>query len=222
MPTRRNLILGVGNLLLGSAAITNGAFNPLVTPEADMRIIADAAGGRLKLKPGRHDETYVTTDQDGYVEEISLDGLGVAGDGVNRSAETRFERLVILCNQPPGPPIEELYFEFEVTDEGLDATDPTPAEIESVLFVASAGGDILGEGTTDFLDATNHGQTGADNLTPNEELPFGIGIDLLPGSQIQDLPEPANFTVTLRIEATVTGSGQSGNPGGGPPGNSGN
>lgn len=222
MPTRRNLLLGVGNALVGSAALTHGTFNDFASPTADMRVIADAQQRRIRLKPGRADNAYVLTNSDGYVEEIVLNGQGATGDGVSRSAETRFERVVDLCYLPPGPPIEELYFEFQVGDDGLTATDPTPAEIESALFIASEGGDIPGEGTVDFLDATNHGSPPHGKIPPNSERSFGIGVDLLPGGPIQDLPDPSKFSVTLRIEAILTGQGQGGNPGGGPPGNPGN
>lgn len=215
MPTRRKTLFALSNALVGSAAIGSGALESVIaTPTADMRVVTTGRGlpYGIKLKPGREDEAYVRTTDEGFVKEILLNGLTAPGDGINQKAEVRFENLVRICNEPPGPPIEELYFEFEVTGHGLGAMDPTPDEIEQVLFIASAGGDIPGNGNTDFLSATDHGQTGADKITPNEELPFGIGINLLPSSPIQSLPSPEKYSVALRIRAKIKETGKSPNP----------
>jgi len=202
MPTRRNLLLGVGNLAIGGGIVTRGALNALAEPTADMRVISDVRCPTpdLRLKPGRDDEAYVSTNANGDVEELLLNGLGVAGEGLNRTAETRFEQIVRVCNEG-GPAIEELSFEFEVVDEGLTVSDPTPANIEEALFIASAGGDVAGDGSSDFIAATDHGQLGNGQIDAGEELSFGIGVDLLPSSSIQDLPDPTKFTVKLHIVA---------------------
>lgn len=219
MPTRRQTLIGLGNTLVGGVAIGSGAFdNVIAQPGGDLRVVPDAGGppDGIKLIPGRDDEAYVVTTEDGRVEEIVLTSVGATGDGLNTGAITRFEDIVAIRKEPPGPPIEELYFEFAVTDEGLDNSDPTTDDIESVLFIASSGGDVPGDGTHDFLEETDHGQTGADKLTPNEELPFGIGVDLGDESALQDLPSPEKFGIQLRIEAKQKDPGPPNSPG---PGN---
>jgi len=203
MPTRRKLLLGAGNLLLGGGLVTRGALNVIGAPTSDMRVIADGrcpGAPGLRLVPGRDDEAYVLTDQNGYVEEVALDGLGVGSEGVNQTAESRFEGIVRVYNEN-GAAIEELYFEFEAVDDGLTGADPSPADIEEALFIASAGGDIPGDGSTDFLAATDHGQITDDQIAAGEGLNFGVGVDLLPSSPIQDLPDLGKFDVKLRIDA---------------------
>ncbi len=63
----------------------------------------------ITAKPGRTDKSFVRTNDDGLVEEILLNGLGVSGHGVNQSAETRFENLIRICNQGSRSAIDELY-----------------------------------------------------------------------------------------------------------------
>lgn len=202
MPTRRSLLLGVGNALLGGVAVTSGAFAGFTDRSGDMRVVTTGQCPHpgLRLKPGRDDETYVSTDSDGDVKEVLLDGTGVMGNGLNRVAETRFERLVRVYNEH-GATIDELYFEFEVLDEGLSTSEPTPEDIEAALFIASAVGDIPGEGSVDFLAAVDKGQ---NDIAAGEELPFGIGVDLAANSTIQKLPNPQTFSVILHIEAKAT------------------
>jgi len=209
MTTRRKFLSGLGNVTVGSAILgtgTFGAFNAGTEPTSDMRIITPP---RVTVKPasvaGRDDEAYVETTDEGYVERIVLDGRGVPDEGVNPAAETRFERLAVITNESSGSSVEEIYFEFEVTDEGLGASDPTPTEIEEALFIATVSGDIPGNGETDFLAASDHDDADDGSLAPDEAVSFGIGAGLLPSSTIQALPDPETFTVSLRLTAELDG-----------------
>ena len=213
--TSRRRLLSTFALLFGSGAVASTALtNTTTAPGADLRILADARPRNVVLRPGRDDEAYVIAEDDGeggrHVTELVV---GAAGDrGVSRSAETRFERLVEIHNEPGGPPIDELYFTFEVTDEGLEPEDPSPAVIADTLSIVSASGDVPGTGDQNYLEATDEGPP-SGQLTPNSSIPFGLGVDLL-GHGVTDLPDPERFDVMLVIE-----SGQQGGGGGGPGGN---
>lgn len=213
MPTRRGTLLGLAHLAAGSAAVASGAYSgTAMTPASDLRVLADPrfpqAG--LELRPGRNGAAYVTTDGDDLV--ISID-VGQSGEnGLNRAAETRFEDLVEIHKLPPGPPVDEIRFEFDVVDEDLDPGDPQPSEIESALFIAAADGDVPGDGTNNFLDSTDEADAHNDLLSPNQHVPFGIGVDLLT-SGISDLPEPDRFSIRLNITAEHLPQGP---PGGSP------
>lgn len=63
---------------------------------------------RIRLIPGRDDEAYVVTTEDGRVEEIVLAGVDATGDGLNTAAITRFEDIVAIGEEPPGPPVDEI------------------------------------------------------------------------------------------------------------------
>lgn len=197
MPTRRQTIVGLASALASSGALVSGAFDGVTTSHsADLRIIADPPARGVKLLPGREDEAYVLTDEEGRVTEIVLKDSG--DRGLSQGAQTRFEQIVEIHKTPPGPPIEELYFTFEVTDEGLEPGDPTPETIESALSIVSASGDVPGEGETDYFEATEEAAPN-DKLTPNDSVPFGIGVDLL--SEIRDLPDSDRYSVKLVIES---------------------
>lgn len=203
MATRRNFLVGLGNVVVGSAAVTTGSFSESASPSADMRVIADSRCPRpgLRLVPAREDEAYVLTDADGEVTEFVLDGTDSDAEGLSKAAESRFERLVKVTNGESAPAIEELYLDFEVSDEGLAPADPTPAEIEDALFIASQWGDIPGNGTTDYLTVVDQSGSTDGEIAGGEEVPFGIGVDLLPSSSIQELPDPAKFSVKLLVSA---------------------
>lgn len=216
MPTRRQTLIGLGNVLAGTAVGTGAFDSAFARPSADLAVLADVrTPPGIKLLPGRSDEAHVETDQDGEVTSIVLADSN--GPGLNKGAETRFEDIVELHKEPPGPPIDELYFEFEVGDLGLGATDPAPSEIESTLFIAAADGDVPGDGSTNYLQATNVGDAHNDLLSPNQHVPFGVGVDLTaPG--ITDLPDPDRFGVVLNITADHLPQGPPGGSGGnGPP-----
>lgn len=202
MPTRRNTILGLANVLVGSAAVASGAYSgTAMTPGSSLQVLADPrfpAGG-LELRPGRNNAAHVSTDGDDLV--ISIDIGGPNGDGLNRGAVTRFEELVEIHKLPPGPPVDEIYFEFEVIDDGLDsATDPTTGDIEDALFIAAADVDVPGDGSQNYIQATDEAGAHNDLLSPNQHVPFGIGVDLL-SSSISDLPSPDRFSIRLMITA---------------------
>lgn len=209
-------MLGLAHLFVGSATIASGAYSgTAVTLESNLRVLADprfpAAG--LELRPGRNDAAYVTIDGENLVISIDIGESG--GDGLNRGALTRFEELVEIHKLPPGPPVDEIYFEFEVIDEGLDpGTDPTPGEIEDALFIATADGDVPGDGSQNYLQITDEAGAHNDLLSPNQSVPFGVGVDLIPPG-IEDLPDPARFSVRLDIRAEHLPQGPPG--GNGPP-----
>lgn len=217
MPTRRQTLLGLASLASGSASVVSGAFSgSATTPASNLRVLADArfpAAG-LELRPGRDDESHVVTDGVGLVTDIVLTPAG--GSGISKGAETRFEDIVEIHKTPPGPPVDEIYFEFEVVDAGLQGSDPTPAEIQAAFFIAAADGDIPGDGSQNYLEATDVGDAHNDLFSPNQHVPFGIGVDLLPPG-ITDLPDPGRFHVQLNIQAEQVPQGPPGTGGNGPP-----
>lgn len=198
MPTRRQTILALANAAVaGGAVSTMGAFAGSTTsPSADFRIIADARR-ELKLVPGRADEAYVITDEDGYVVEIVLDGTGVMGDGISKRAETQFLDLVEIEHEPPGPPFDTITFEFDV-ETGHETEEEAIAEALSII---ASDARIPGTGTENYLEATDDGDAHDDLLEPNNRVPFGIAIDLL-GPELTDLPHPDDLSITLIIRAT--------------------
>jgi hypothetical protein len=203
---------GLAHLFVGSGVVASGAFDGSATsPSADFRIVVPGKRG-FELRPGRDDESYVETDDDGLVTRIVLTAQG--GHGVSIGAKTSFENIVEVHKLPPGPPIDELYFEFEVVDIGLvEGTDPTPAEIEAALFIAAADGDIPGDGSQNYLETTDEGDAHNDLLSPNQSVPFGVGIDLNT-SGISDLPPPDRFGIDLHIRAEHLPQGPPGGSGG--------
>lgn len=190
---------GFANAFVGAGVVASGAFDgQAMSPSADFRIVVPGRRG-FELRPGRDDESYVETDEDGLVTNIVLTAQG--GHGISIGAKTTFENIVEIHKLPPGPPIDKLYFEFEVVDQGLvDGTDPTPAEIEAALFIAAADGDAPGDGSQNFLQVTEEGDAHNDLLSPNQSVPFGIGVDLTPPG-ISDLPAPDRFGIDLHIRA---------------------
>lgn len=208
MPTRRQLLAGFANVCVGAGMIASNAFGGETTsPSADFRIVVPRKRG-FELRPGRQDESYVETDGDGLVTAIVLPPL-------SKGAITRFEDVIEFHKLPPGPPIDEIYLAFEVHDEDLDpANDPTPSDIQDALFVAAADGDVPGDGSQNYLEETDVGDAHNDLLSPNQSVPFGVGVDLLPPG-IEDLPDPARFSVQLDITAEHLPQGPPG--GNGPP-----
>ena len=199
MVTRRNAMIGLGNLAVGSGVIASaGAFaDSTRLAEADFRIITPPPDD-IKLLPGRNDEAYVVTNEEGRVIEIVLDGRDVPGDGISKRAETRFEHIVLIEKEPPGPPFDDIRFEFTVEDHSLGSADPTPEEIEDVLSIIASDAEIPGTGETNYLQETDDADASSDLLEPNQQVPFGIAIDL---KEMMDLPDPDDYTITLQIRA---------------------
>lgn len=194
MPTRRATLTGFGTLLAGAAVGTGAFSSAFARPSADLQVLAEVrAPPGFRLLPGRDDEAHVVTDGDGEV-------IGIVLNGLSKGAKTRLEDIVELHKDPPGPPIDELYFEFEVIDTGLSGTDPTPSEIEAAVSIVARDGEIPGDGTHNFLEATDVGDAHNDKLSPNQHVPFGVGVDLLPPG-ITDLPDPGRYGVHLNISA---------------------
>lgn len=195
-------MIGLGQLAFGAGVLGSGAFDATATTTADFRILVEID---LALTPGRPGERYVETDEDGRVTAINIDGTDSTGDGLNQRARTRFEKLVDLTNNGDVP-VHELYFEFEVTDAGLQGSDPTPSEIEEALQIVSATGEIDATGDVDFFTISEDEDVDDGELGPGESLSFGIQVDLLPNSGIgslDTLPDPDRFDVTLTIRAEM-------------------
>lgn len=195
-------MLGLGQLLFGGVAMSTGAFDASATTSSALRIMAVFD---LELAPGRDNERYVDTDEDGRVVAINIDGTDTSADGINRHARTRFENLVELTNNGDTP-VYELHFEFEVTDTGLQAGDPTTDEIEAALQIVSATDEIDATGDVNFFDISEDEDVDDGELNPGDGIPFGIQIDLLPNSgpgTIDSLPPTDRFDVTLHIRATM-------------------
>lgn len=202
MMSRRQMMLGLGPLLLGAGTTTASALNSSAEVSGDFRVLVVVD---LTLTPGRDSERYVETDASGLVEAIVLDGTDAGVDGINRRARTRFEELVRLTNNGNGS-VTELYFEFEVEDTGLEAGDPTAAEIEAALQIVSAEDEIDATGDVNFLGITESAAVDDGQLDPGESLTFGTQIDLRPdvgAGSISTLPASDRFDVTLNITAEM-------------------
>lgn len=209
MPTRRAFLLGAASAASGGAILGSEAFAASVSPDADMRVIAMAPPG-FALLPCSADEHYVETDGDGHVTAIELGGTTGPGEGINRRARTDFACVFRMKKDGSGNPIDEVYFNFDVRDTGLQAEDPTPAEIEAAMRIVSPdGADLEGVGEINYLTETDEGDAHNDRLNPNpahEPMPVGIAVDLLE-SGIEDLPESDRFEIRLQIDTEEVGGG---------------
>lgn len=207
MPTRRHTLTGFAGAVLGLGVVSSAAaFSGSTTVESDFRIIVPPEKG-FKLLPGRDDEAYVRTNDDGYVTEIVLDGQDVEGEGISQRAISHFEHIVRIEKEPPGPPFDDIHFEFDVEDEGLGPDDPSPATIEDTLSIIASDAELPGDGTYNYLQETNDADASDNLLEPNQQVPFGIAVDLL--EDPSDLPDPDTFTVRLIIRAEpIQGGGQ--------------
>lgn len=202
MPSRRNVLLGLANLAGSGAVIGAQAFGGTTTdPDADLRVLPDGRRGDLILKPCRDNPNHVITNPDGEVTEIVLTGNGA---GLNTHAKTVFECVAEIHRKPTGQPIDELYLEFIVEDQGLGPDDPTPSEIAEVLSIVTVDAEIPGTGDTNYLTATDQQPVHNDLLYPNQFVPFGIAVDLY-SHGISDLPDPSSFGLTIKLTARHVG-----------------
>lgn len=201
MPTRRTTMIGLGQLVLGATVLGSSALGVSAGVSSDFRVIVYA---NLTLTPGRDDAGYVEVDDDGQVVAINLEGNDGAS-GINQHARTRLEDLVRLTNNGDVP-VQELYFEFDVEDEGLKSGDPTPEEIEEALQIVSASGEIEASGDVDFFSISEAEELEDGELAPGESISFGVQLNLQPdmgSGSIGSLPDSDRFSVNLKIQAVL-------------------
>ncbi len=201
MKTRRSTLLGVGQLFAGAGALRAGAFDSQTQADSEFRVIADAP---LTLTPARPDDRFVTTDEQGQVTAITV--VEASGsDGANTRARTRFNDLVRVTNNRERP-VAELYFDFQVSDDGLEPDDPTTDQIGNALQIVSEDDEIEASGDTNYFDISADDDVQDGELNEGESVSFGIQLDLLPNSgsgSISTLPDPSKFSVDLTIEALL-------------------
>lgn len=193
MASRRQIIIGGGAVLLGSAYLTAGALEGETTPAADFRIVATP---RLMLVPGRADQAYVSVESaDGVdqVRSITIEELG-------GSSKTRFEGLVEVINDSEST-FDGLYFTLDV-----ESTNADPDDIEGAISVVSLSSKIPATGDQNFLKHATASGDDPDQLAPEESVEFGVAIDLQPvneDSSLTALPDPDTFDLTLELATTM-------------------
>lgn len=193
MASRRQIIIGGGAVLLGSAYLTVGALEGDATPAADFRIVHTP---RLFLVPGRADHAYVSVESaDGvdHVESITIDELG-------GHSKTRFEGLVEVINESEST-FDGLYFTLDV-----ESTSADPADIEGAISVVSPSSKIPATGDQNYLEHATVDGEDPDRLGPNDSVKFGVAINLQPGnadSSLTTLPDPETFDLSLELATTM-------------------
>lgn len=169
----------------GSAAASASAFTSSTEPQSDLRVVVES---ELSLVPLRNDGDggeYVETDNEGEVQSFEFQHL-------NKRAITDFGELVEIVNNG------DLTFDrFELSFAATDDDDNSVPSVADALKIVVDG---------DAVDAPDGVYTlleGEDALEPGTSVPFGLRVDLLPGSDpddIDDLPEKT-VEVTLQIDA---------------------
>ena len=207
MPNRRNVLIGLGGLVAGGGAlIGTGAFD---TVEAERDVTVETAGDAdaflgLTQADGASDDLVDEPDDDTIA--IDLSGDGTDGDGLNLNARTRFNNLVTITNQGTQD-VDSIQLGFsEIPGDGdIDgdlgdtfkftvADDDDESDFTGNGAIVEHGNDegdleeILGEGEVD------------GELTPGDEVTFGLEFDLIDGGDDGDLP---NGDYTLTIEANA-------------------
>lgn len=199
MPTRRNVLVGLGALLAGGGALfATGAFT---TVEAQRTVNVETAGDAnafLGLTPARPDGAWVA--ETGGTIEIQLDsdagGATPTGEGLSQNAINTFNDIVEISNNGTQA-INSLEFEFAVTGSGDDAAhqDALMISIDGQRFAdgSAATGDVTGDVT----------MPGADEnaLDVGETIDFGVVVDLQ-NHGITDIDESAEVTMTIIADTT--------------------
>ncbi|WP_225317623.1 MULTISPECIES: hypothetical protein [Haloferax] len=188
----------MGNLFVVGGIAGEGAAGVVQSSsDASFRVV-DTGGGDIELTPVNDPPVHVQTDTDGSVSAITPGG---GNGGLNTRAVTRFEDIVLLTNVSTEA-LSGVYFSFEATSDSLSAE--TLGAVEAALQVTTADETLDSTGTSgENLLAVSLADSVADSvLEPGEAVPFGLQVDLVPtgeGQTLENLPNPDDYNVTLRI-----------------------
>lgn len=181
MLTRRQTVLGLVAATFGGGVLTTGTFSTSTTAGADFRLMVVS---ELSLTSERDDGAYVEVDGAGQVTGIALDGL-------NGAAISRFEDLVRITNDLEVT-VDELDFEFRVTDED---TDERVRDAEESLGIVYDGTNIHeGGGVATILDDSG------EELAPGEFEVFGVEVDLRDQATLLDSGLEIRLLLTAKQE----------------------
>ena len=209
---RRNVLIGLGGLVAGGGAlIGTGAFD---TVEAERTVSVETAGDAdaflgLTAAGDPDENDFVEEEGEGTIS-INIDATADAeggGEGLNQNARTRFNNLVTITNQGTQD-VDSITLGFTSDDQAPDQEDLNYED--TFTFPVSANADESDFQNNDNLVSPGEGGepgeilTGNNtpsDLTPGDEVTFGLEIDLIEGGdQNNDLP---NGDYTLTIEANA-------------------
>ncbi|TKX80118.1 hypothetical protein EXE53_11995 [Halorubrum sp. SD626R] len=201
MANRRSVLIGLGGLVAGGGAIlSTGAFD---TVEAERTVsieTADDADALLGLEPADRDgdggNAYVT--QDGGTISITLGGDGEDENGVNQNARTTFRDLVVVTNQG-SQTVETLGLEFTDAPDDVTLSDTFSFPVDEFDGDGAVTVEHPDDSAANIL--TGDGDI-PSSLEPGDAVVFGLEIDLIDGGDGNDLPEDAEFTLTITAEAS--------------------
>jgi len=207
---RRNVLIGFGGVVAGGGAlIGTGAFD---TVEAQRDVTVETEGDAnafLGLAPARNEldelsgADFVDASQDGTIE-ITIDdseGDDDIGSGLNQSAITTFDHLVLVTNQG-SQTVDEITLEFTETPANVEANETFAFPVSNLNQDGDGIGDgpdtLEHDGAVDILGGS--GDTPED-LSPGDSVVFGLEIDLLEGGDDNDLPTDGDYTLTITAES---------------------
>ena len=212
MPNRRNVLIGLGGLVAGGGAlIGTGAFD---TVEAERTVSVETEGDAdaflgLTAAGDPAENDFVEEEAEGTIS-INIDATADAeggGEGLNQNARTRFNNLVTITNQGTQD-VDSITLGFTSDDQAADQqnlnyedtfTFPVSANADESDF--QGNGDLVSPGESGEPGEILTGNNTPSDLTPGDEVTFGLEIDLIEGGdENDDLP---NGDYTLTIEANA-------------------
>jgi len=203
--SRRNAIIGLGGLIAGGGALVGtGAFT---TVQAERTVSVETTGDAsafLALAPARSDEAFV--EETGGTIQINLDGSDSAtnennnlddAEGLNKNARTRFENLVAVTNNGTQD-VTTLELEVEVDNTSDDSAheDAFKITVGDDTLDPSSGSPV---GILSDQDLSGQGG-GANTLNTGQTATFGVEIDLLNITAIDEIESGATFSLTISAE----------------------
>lgn len=194
--SRRNVLIGLGGLVVGGGALVGtGAFT---TVTAERTVSVETAGDAnaflaLDEVSGSPNSDYVDTS--GETIQITIDSnAGQSGaQGLNQNAITTIRNIVAVTNNGTQ----------DVTSLTLEFTD-TPSNVDpdtTFDFLVDEGSNSAeldhSSGGRDILTGSNGL---SDTLSPGGSINFGLGIDLINGGNNNDLPDGGSYTLTITAD----------------------